>query len=93
MGKPLPEPFLDNLEMRQVFRTEQGHGDPGAFGTAGSSDAVQIIDGRPGKFVIDHMGEKQHIDAPGGLVKSVVSIPKQKQTTVIELVEVKFPNP
>jgi hypothetical protein len=30
-------------------------------------------------------------DAPGGLVKSVVSIPKQKQTTVIELVAVKLP--
>jgi hypothetical protein len=30
-------------------------------------------------------------EAPGGLVKSVVAIPKQKQTTVIELVEVKLP--
>jgi hypothetical protein len=30
-------------------------------------------------------------EAPGGLVKSVVRIPKQKQTTVIELVEVKVP--
>jgi prepilin-type N-terminal cleavage/methylation domain-containing protein len=30
-------------------------------------------------------------DAPGGLVKSVVSIPRQKQTTVIELVEVTIP--
>ena len=57
--------LLDELEVGHFVGADEGDGLAGGIGAAGAADAVEVVFGRAGEFVVDDAGQGLDVDAAG----------------------------